>query len=83
MYKAKIARGEKSLDAIFQSLENSIDHDEVDRTDGLYFKTNDDWIHIRPSNTEPILRIVAETSNRERQREIVRHIYHILGTSLK
>lgn len=33
---------------------------EVDRTDGLKWVWPDRWIHLRPSNTEPIIRILAE-----------------------
>ncbi len=31
-----------------------------DETDGLKFETPDWWWHVRPSNTEPLLRLVAE-----------------------
>ncbi len=32
----------------------------VDRRDGLKFLWADSWFHIRPSNTEPIIRVTAE-----------------------
>ena len=31
--------------------------------DGLYCEFNDGWLHVRTSNTEPIARIIAESSN--------------------
>jgi phosphomannomutase len=47
-------------DEILEQLESHYSDEEKDRTDGLkvYFKNA--WIHIRKSNTEPILRIYAE-----------------------
>ena len=32
----------------------------IDKTDGLKLSWDDRWIHLRGSNTEPILRIYAE-----------------------
>jgi phosphomannomutase len=34
--------------------------DQVDDTDGIKFLYPDSWVHIRASNTEPIIRIIAE-----------------------
>ena len=39
--------------------------DFIDRSDGLYLRGNDFWVHIRPSNTEPIMRIYVEAKSRE------------------
>lgn len=44
----------------------------VDRTDGLKLIRGEEWIHLRASNTEPILRIIAETPERGRTGELVR-----------
>jgi len=44
----------------------------VDRTDGLKFIGADEWVHLRASNTEPILRIIAESPTRERTSALVR-----------
>jgi phosphomannomutase len=37
----------------------------VDRRDGLRLSWEDTWIHMRPSNTEPIVRIYIETPSKE------------------
>lgn len=39
--------------------------EEIDLTDGLKVSGKDWWIHLRESNTEPILRIIAEASSEE------------------
>jgi len=38
--------------------------DRVNTLDGIKIDTPDGWVHIRPSNTEPILRVTAEGRSR-------------------
>ncbi len=38
---------------------------EVDTTDGVKIDFPDGWVHMRGSNTEPIIRIYAESADRE------------------
>jgi phosphomannomutase len=33
---------------------------------------NDHWIHVRPSNTEPIIRVIAEAKSREKAKAAIR-----------
>ena len=44
----------------FDSLATLFDCDEINRDDGIKFSWPKKWIHIRKSNTEPIIRIFAE-----------------------
>jgi phosphomannomutase len=37
--------------------------------------TKDGWFLVRGSNTEPIIRIVAEAKSEERAREIIDRVY--------
>ena len=41
------------------------------RLDGLKLEWNDGWLHVRASNTEPILRVVAEAKSAPRARALV------------
>jgi len=38
---------------------------ELDLTDGIRILWPDRWIHVRGSNTEPVIRVVAEANSRE------------------
>jgi len=41
-----------------------IAHESINRMDGLKFIFNDDsWLLVRPSGTEPVMRIYAETES--------------------
>ena len=45
---------------LFEKIATSFDDAAADERDGLKLSWNDRWVHIRKSNTEPILRIYAE-----------------------
>ncbi len=39
--------------------------------DGLKIETSDYWLHVRPTNTEPIIRILVEARTRARAKEVL------------
>jgi phosphomannomutase len=46
----------------------------TDRRDGLRLEWDDRWVHIRSSNTEPIVRVIAEAVEPADARDLTRHI---------
>jgi phosphomannomutase len=57
--KAKAPRGGR-LEAVYGALQQSFPDAEVDTQDGLRLAWPDRWLHVRPSGTEPIIRLIAE-----------------------
>ncbi|MEC7822783.1 MAG: phosphoglucosamine mutase [Candidatus Neomarinimicrobiota bacterium] len=51
---------DNSKDFDFDNLATVFDCNEINRDDGIKFSWPEKWIHIRKSNTEPIIRIFAE-----------------------
>jgi phosphomannomutase len=47
--------------------------------DGISFEGADYWFNVRPSNTEPLVRINVESSNKERTQAVVKLLQNILG----
>jgi phosphomannomutase len=45
---------------LLDALRAEISSDSVDDRDGLKFLWSDRWVHVRPSGTEPIVRVIAE-----------------------
>jgi phosphomannomutase len=43
----------------------------LDDSDGVRVDFSDGWVHLRPSNTEPIVRLIAEAPTRERVWELI------------
>ena len=44
---------------------------QIDEQDGVRIDYSDRWIHVRPSNTEPILRLIAEASTEADARSLI------------
>jgi len=44
---------------------------EIDDRDGLRWRGAEGWVHMRPSNTEPIVRVIAEAATEEAARDLV------------
>jgi phosphomannomutase len=61
--KAKAPRGE-DLAAKYDALRRGFADAEVDERDGLRLGWHDRWLHVRPSGTEPIIRLIAEAPTR-------------------
>jgi len=40
-------------------------HEEVDTTDGVKIYIGKEWVHLRKSNTEPIIRIYSESQTED------------------
>ena len=62
----------------FDSLESVFDCDEINKLDGIKFIWPDKWIHIRKSNTEPIIRIFAEASTLEEVEDLINTLKNYL-----
>jgi phosphomannomutase len=69
--KDKLDRPPVALDAVYDALRSAFQGAEVDTQDGLRLSWPDRWVHIRPSGTEPIVRVIAEASSLEAARTLV------------
>ena len=70
--KDKLARPDASLDAVYGALRAAFPDAGVDTQDGLRLAWRDRWVHVRPSGTEPIVRVIAEAPDDAQARELVR-----------
>ena len=48
-------------------------------SDGLKILWRDKWIHIRKSNTEPIIRIISEALNSYTAKELINSVKNIVS----
>lgn len=46
----------------------------IDRRDGMKWVGEGEWVHVRPSNTEPVVRIIAEAASLEAAQELIRRV---------
>ena len=68
--KAKAARGPE-LEPVYAALRRRFGDAQVDTQDGLRLAWRDRWLHVRPSNTEPIIRLIAEAPTRAAAEQLV------------
>jgi phosphomannomutase len=48
--------------AVFEKIRKKYKNHPVNTEDGLKIEFDNDWVHLRPSNTESIIRIYAESN---------------------
>lgn len=48
---------------IFKTIQHKYKNQPINTVDGLKIEFDTDWVHLRTSNTEPIIRIYAESSS--------------------
>jgi phosphomannomutase len=69
--KDKLDRPDASLDTVYDALRRAFPGAEADTQDGLRLAWPDRWVHVRPSGTEPIVRVIAEAPTAADARELV------------
>ena len=65
MSKDKLALPAVDVDQALQQLMAAHPEAEVNTVDGVKFDLEEGWVHLRKSNTEPIIRVYAEASSPE------------------
>ena len=63
MFKGKVETG--NVEDVLKRFQPLVEGFELITEDGYYFRKGNSWLHIRPSNTEPIVRVYAESLERE------------------
>jgi phosphomannomutase len=66
------------LQPLFEALTGRWPEAQADRLDGLRLDWPDRWVHVRPSNTEPIVRVIAEAPRAEDAQALCREVGALL-----
>ncbi|MEQ8786960.1 MAG: phosphoglucosamine mutase [Pirellulaceae bacterium] len=70
--KAKVELATTNIAAVLDALERSFPSARASRFDGLRLEWDDRWLLVRASNTEPIVRIIAEAPGRDDAADLCR-----------
>ena len=62
------------VDKLLMFLSVNYAHEEVDTTDGVKIYIGKEWVHLRKSNTEPIIRIYSESQNEQMANDLAERI---------
>lgn len=78
MTKSKLSVEGRDPGKIVNSLRRDFSRESLDLTDGLKINRPRSWIHVRPSNTEPVLRVIAEAETRKESESLCREFIQII-----
>lgn len=65
--------------AIFEKIKKKYKKQPINTEDGLKIEFDNDWVHLRTSNTEPIIRIYAESNFETTANNIAKRIMQDIG----
>ena len=63
-----------NVSRIFDQIKTKYKNNPINQEDGLKIEFDKDWVHLRTSNTEPIVRIYAESSSPTTAENIAKRI---------
>ena len=69
--KDKLNRPNAPLDTVYDTLRTTFSDAAADTQDGLRLSWDDRWVHVRPSGTEPIVRVIAEAPTEREARALI------------
>ena len=76
--KDKISVDTIDSDELIDKVSNLFNDADKNNLDGIKFTWDDKWVHLRRSNTEPIMRIYAEAPSEDQALELVSKITSII-----
>ncbi len=65
---------EIDVDLILEKIEQKYAHENVNTIDGVKIDFDKEWVHLRKSNTEPIIRIYSESADELKAEELAQNI---------
>lgn len=75
MAKTKIDRTpDINLEKVFAALKEKYRNEQINTEDGLKIDFESGWVHLRPSNTEPIIRVYSESNSEVIAQNLARKI---------
>ena len=72
---------EINVDKVLAGIKQKYQAEKINVSDGVKidFEKQKEWVHLRKSNTEPIIRIYAESQNEEKAASLALKIIHDIG----
>ena len=72
--KQKFSVAGKKMEVIFGRLLAKFPDAKCDQQDGIRFEWEKSWVHLRASNTEPVVRVIAEAPDRAQAEKLCKDI---------
>jgi phosphomannomutase len=72
--KTKIEYAPQRISGALEVLKQRYKNEKVSTLDGVKIEWSDGWVHVRGSNTEPVIRIMAEAHDAQTVRKYIEDI---------
>lgn len=72
-----------NVDAILDAIKNKYSSEKITDIDGVKIDFADSWVHLRKSNTEPIIRIYSEAHTMEKAQQLADDIIAVVNEITK
>jgi len=82
MVKDKRDLPDVEVEAVLHEMAGRYDGEDISTIDGLKINFSDRWVHMRPSNTEPILRVYTEAPSEPEARDLADRFRRELGDAI-
>lgn len=76
--KDKIELEQKDIPKLLERLQKEYSSEKIDTLDGVKVNFKDSWVHVRPSGTEPIVRIIAEAKSADSAKSLCSAVKSLL-----
>jgi phosphomannomutase len=81
-HKIELSQG-IDLNDILSKIGEQYKNHQTDTTDGLKIYFDKEWVHLRKSNTEPIIRIYAESDSEVKSENLAKKIMNDISELIK
>jgi len=66
---------------VLAAVRTRYENEQINASDGIRIDFLDGWVHIRGSNTEPIVRIIAEAPTAQRTEALIAEMRRIMDAT--
>ena len=74
MLQEKRALSKERAKRLLNTLPKRFKGGRINRTDGIRVDLEEGWVHVRPSNTEPVIRLIAEASSKKIAKKLLTRV---------
>jgi phosphomannomutase len=72
--KIELNNGNVDVDNVLKQIHDKYKNHPISTVDGVRIEFDDNWVHLRKSNTEPIIRVIAESTSETMAKNIANKI---------
>ena len=62
------------VDGVLEAMKKKYSKNPINAIDGVKIEFDKEWVHLRKSNTEPIIRIYSESASEEKAEALAKQI---------